>query len=157
MGVGYGWLDYQDGEDLIIRNATFEDFPQVLELAYKVHDFFPPHLRDHPLNDAQIQRTYVVSMFAPNGFVMVAEDDGNIVGCMVAGITENGWGLQVASDIFMFSQGGTKKLLVAYKAWAKDQGAHVINITDLCDQPGYQQVIESAGFKRAGTLFFGVD
>lgn len=142
---------------MIIRDATWEDWPQVLPLAYKVHEFFPAHLRDHPLNDAQIQRTYVVSMGAPNGFVSVAEDDGNIVGCLVAGISENGWGLQVASDIFMFSQGGTKKLLQAYKAWAQEKGADVINVTDLCDQPGYHEVIEAAGFKRAGTLFFGAD
>jgi len=142
---------------MIIRDATWDDWPQVLPLAYEVHDFFPSHLRDHPLNDAQIQRTYVVSLNNPISFARVAEDDGKIVGCLVAGIALNGWGLQVASDIFMFSKGGTKKLLVAYREWAKEKGADIVHVTDLCDRPGYHEVIEAAGFKRAGTLFFGVD
>lgn len=155
--MGYGRLDYQDGEGVIIRDGTWEDWPQVLPLAYEVHDFFPAHLRDLPLNDAQIQRTYVVSMAAPVGFVKVAEDEGKIVGCLVAAISENGWGLKVASDIFMFSKGGSKKLLVAYREWAKEQGADLIQITDLCGRSGYHEVIEAAGFKQAGTLFFGVE
>lgn len=142
---------------MIIRDAVFEDFDQVLQLAYEVHDFFPPHLRDHPLNDAQIQRVYVMSIYAPNAFVMVVEEEDKIVGCMVAAIALNGWGLQVASDVFMFSKGGTKKLLIAYREWAKANGADIIHVTDLCDRPGYHKVIESAGFKRAGTLFFGVE
>lgn len=143
---------------MIIRDATFDDWPQVLPLAYKVHDnIFPSHLRDLPLNDAQIQRTYVTTIYAPNGFVKVAENEGKIVGCLVAGIALNGWGLQVASDIFMFSEGGTKKLLIAYREWAKEKGADIVHITDLCGIPEYHKVIESAGFKLAGTLFFGVE
>jgi len=142
---------------VILRNATWDDWPQILPLAYEVHDFFPPHLRDLPLNDAQIQRTYAVSIMAPVAFAQVAEDENKIVGCLIAGISLNGWGLQVASDIFMFSKGGTKKLLQAYKAWAKENGADVITITDLCGRPGYHKVIEAAGFRHGGTLFVGVD
>lgn len=141
---------------MIIRDATLDDFPRCLALAYQVHDFFPAHLRDLPLNDAQIKRTFVVSMHNPIGFVKVAEKDGEVVGCMVAGISVNGWGLRVASDIFMFAQGGTKKLLEAYKEWAIDHAADEVTITDLCGRPGYHEVIEAAGFRRSGTLFSGV-
>lgn len=143
---------------MIIRDGQYEDLDHVVRLAHEVHDFFPPHLRDLPLNEAQIQRVYVTTMFSEDGFVkLVEEDDGSISGGMVAGISLNGWGLRVASDIFMLAHGGTKKLLTEYKAWAKERGADVIYVTDLCDRPGYREVIKAAGFRSAGELFFGVD
>lgn len=140
---------------MIIRDAKWEDWPTVLELAHEVHRFFPEPINQMPLNDAQIQRVYVVNMQNPNGFVKVAEKDGNVVGCMVGVIVENHWGLNCAQDLFVMSHGGTKRLLEAFREWADDKGADLTLITDLCSQPGYRNIIESVGLKSTGAVYMG--
>lgn len=140
---------------MIIRDGTFQDFGQVLDLAHEVYGNFPESLRHKPLNEAQIQRIYVLMSHSDNGFVKVVEKDGKVEGCMVGAITENHWGLQAAQDLFVMAHGGTRKLLQEFKAWAESKDADLIHVTDLCGQPGYQQVIESAGFKPLGTVLAG--
>jgi hypothetical protein len=137
---------------MIIRDGTWEDWPEVLELVHEVHGIFPEPIRSMPLNDAQCQRVYVVNMSNPNGFVKVAEEDGKVTGCMVGLIIENHWGLQTAQDLFVLAHGATRRLLEAFRDWAEEKGADLTLITDLCGRPGYEDLIKSVGFKPTGTV-----
>ena len=138
---------------IIIRDGKFEDFEILLPLAHEVHRFSP--FADLPINEAQIQRVYVMSLFSDDGFVKVAEDDGKIVGCMVGAVAVNQWGLRVAQDMFMMSRGGTGALIKIFKKWAKERDADMTLITDLCSSKGYREIIESQGFTATGTILVG--
>lgn len=156
--MGYGRLDYSDGEGVRLRDGTFDDFEKLLPLAYEVHSFTPPPVCDLPLNDAQIQRVYVVTLVSEDGFVKIAErDNGEIAGCMVGVIQENQWGLRVAQDLFNLSKGGTRMLLEAFRDWAAEKGADMTHITDLCERPGYGEMIKDVGFKANGKIYTRVD
>jgi len=137
-----------------VRDGVFEDFEKVLPLAHEVHRFSPSPFSDYPINDAAIQRTYVVQMFNPQGFVKVAEtDDGEIVGVMVGMVYENQWGLKMAQDLFMMAHGGTRMLLEAFRDWSHERGVAITQITDICNQPGYGEMIKSVGFKSGATTY----
>ena len=137
-----------------IRDAVFEDLEQLMPIAHEVHQ--SSIFAAFPMNEAYIQRTYVVMMKFDKGFVKVAEDKGKIVGFMAARITENYFGIRVAKDIFTFSVGGTDKLLREFKTWAKENDAQVTQISDFCGRKRYHDLIVDLGFMPTGINFVGV-
>ena len=136
-----------------IRDAVFEDLEQLMPIAHQVHQ--DSIFAAFPMNEAYIQRTYVVAMKFNKGFVKVVEHKGKIVGCMAGAITENHFGIRVAKDLFTFSVGGTDKLLKAFKAWAKENDAQVTQIADLCGNKRYHDLLVDLDFMPVGTNFVG--
>ena len=139
-----------------IRDARFEDLESLLELAHLVHRFLPEPLRSKPMDDVQMQRILVVTLYSDNGFAKVVEKDGKVIGCLIGVISVNQWGLKVAQDVFTLSRAKTRDLLEAFKAWAHEKDADVTHVTDLCGKPAYRKMIESVGFKNTGTVLTGV-
>lgn len=140
---------------MIIRDAKYDDFEKVMPLAHIIHANSPPPFSDRPINEATIQRIFVVSIAFEDGFAKVVEHDGEIVGVMVGVVAENHWGLRAAMDYFTFSQGGTRKLIQEFKAFARSRNADFTQITDLCGEPKYHQMLESEGLKPIGINFIG--
>lgn len=126
----------------------------MLPLAREVHAFSPKPFCDMPVNEAEVQRSFVVSMYSPDGFVKVVEKDGEVVGCMVAMAFTNHWGIKVAQDLFLMSHGGSRMLIQSYKQWAREKEA-VPMITDLCEKTGYRDLIKTCGFEAVGTNLIG--
>ncbi len=139
---------------MIIRDAVFEDLEQVMPILHDIHK--ASIFAAFPMNEAYIQRTFVVTMQFGKGFVKVVEDKGKIIGCMAAVITENHFGIRVAKDLFTYSEGGTGKLLKEFKAWAKENDAQITQISDFCGRERYHKLITDMGFMPVGINFVGV-
>ncbi len=139
---------------MIIRDAKFEDLEPLMRIAHDVHQ--SSIFAAFPMNEASIQRTFAVTMQFGKGFVRVVEHKGKVVGCMAATITENHFGIRVAKDLFTYSEGGTDKLLKEFKAWAKENDAQVIQISDFCGRRRYHDLITDLGFMPVGINFVGV-
>lgn len=139
---------------MIIRDAVFEDLEQLMPIAHEVHK--ASIFAAFPMNEANIQRTFVVTIEFDKGFVKVIEHKGKIVGCMAAAITENHFGIRVAKDLFTYSAGGTDILLKEFKAWAKENDAQLTQISDFCGRERYHDLITEMGFMPVGINFVGV-
>lgn len=134
-----------------IRDAIFNDLQDLLPLAHKAHERSP--LAGIPMNDAIMQRNFVVAMTFDSGFAKVIEHNGKVVGGLTGVIAENHCGIRCAQDMFNYSKGGSDKLIKAFKLWAEVRGAQFIQITDLSGNPRYQRLITDLGFAPGGTNF----
>lgn len=139
---------------MIIRDAVFEDLEHLMPIAHDVHK--ASIFAAFPMNEAYIQRTFVVTMKFDMGFVKVVEHNSKIIGFMAAIITENHFGVRIAKDIFTYSEGGTDKLLKEFKAWARENDAQITQISDFCGRERYHNLITDMGFMPVGINFVGV-
>lgn len=136
-----------------MRDAKFQDLEVLLPLAHEAHA--NSRFSDLEINDAVIQRNFVVAIRFGQ-FAKVIEVDGRVVGGMVGCMGENNMGIRCARDFFCFSRGGTHILISAYKAWAKERGAQIIQISDQSGNSRFQKLITGLGFESAGTNFVEV-
>ena len=134
-----------------IRDATFEDFPEVLAIKHTVFD--QSIFAGMEMNNAIIQRNFVVAVHFDQGFAKVAVHKDKVVGCLVGLIGDNPWGIRCAQDLFNYSVGGTDKLIREFKEWAEANGAMFAQITDLSGSSRYHALIERSGFEKSGTDF----
>lgn len=139
---------------MIIRDATFEDCAQLLPIGREVHA--RTAFAAFPMNEAALQRLVVTMITFPNGFAKVAERNGKVVGALIGGVSDNQWGVRCASDLFLYSKGGTDKLIKEFRAWAGERGAKFIHITDLSGRKRYHQMMRKIGFHPCGLNFVGV-
>ena len=139
---------------MIVRDAVFEDFQRLLPLAHDAHQ--SSIFAAFPMNEAVMQRNFVTAMAFEDGFVKVVEHKGKLIGGMVGIISENHFGVRCAQDLFMFSQGGSHKLIREFRSWAKTRGAQFVHITDLCGRDRYHKLVSSLGFQPSGLNFVGV-
>jgi hypothetical protein len=136
---------------MIIRDATIEDFPEILAIMHQVFD--RSIFAGMEMNDAIIQRNMVVAMHFDQGFVRVTVRNDKIVGCLAGLIGDNHWGIRCAQDFFNYSLGGTDKLITEFKEWAELNGAMFTQLTDLSGSSRFHTLIEKSGFEKAGTDF----
>ena len=134
-----------------IRDATFEDFPEVLAIMHHVFD--QSIFAGMQMNDAMIQRNFVVAMYFDQGFAKVTVHKGKVVGCLSGFISENQWGIRCAQDSFNYSVGGSDRLVRAFKEWADSNGALFTQLTDFSGSSRFHTLIEKSGFEKAGTDF----
>lgn len=139
---------------MIIRDATFTDLEHLLPLFHEAHKC--SRFRNMEMNDAVMQRNFVTAVQFDDGFAKIVTRDGRLMGGMVALIGDNHYGIRCAQDLFCYSQGGTAKLIKAYKIWARDRGALFAQMTDLSGNSRYHKLITGLGFEPAGTNFVEV-
>lgn len=139
---------------MIIRDATFEDAEALLPLAKEAHA--ASFMAAWPMNEAELQRLFVVSMAFDDGFAKVVENDGKVVGGMIGAVSNNAFGIRCGADYFTFSCGGTTELIKEFKTWALSRGAKFVHLTDLSGRPRYHQLITGLGFEPCGFNFVGV-
>jgi hypothetical protein len=139
----------------MIRPAKFEDFNQVYPLFEKVFAQSPFAGR------LELQRLHIQRMFAggcvmPAFFCEVVEHDDEIVGFMAGIVQENIWGVKMATDLFVYSEKDTHKLLRKFRTWAKEQGAEAISITNISGEPRYSELVERLGATPIGETFLEI-
>ncbi len=149
--MGYGRVHNQTGKGMIVRDAIFEDLEQLMPIAHEVHK--QSIFADTPMNEAQIQRVFVLSMNFHDGFAKVVEHKGKVVGCMFGVVVDNHFGIRCAQDLFTYSRGGTNTLIKEFKAWAKERGAQFVQISDLSGRDRYHRLIKEMGFMPQGANF----
>jgi GNAT superfamily N-acetyltransferase len=116
-----------------MRQATHNDIPAIVALGKSMHDE-SPFFRALEWDAEKVAQTAAALIEAAHGFVRVVEQDGQIVGGMMAlatphwsspDLTSCDLGLFVAED----NRGGmaAARLLLAYRDWARGLGCVIIN------------------------------
>ena len=144
----------------MIRVATEDDIPRMLELGRQLHD--ESRFSVYPLNE---QRTIDFFKTVINGgstCAFVSIQKGEIVGGFMGGVSDH-WSCDfiVAFDYSLFidkaHRNGTTaiKLIVAFEAWAQEMGADetTIGITTGVNTEGTTRLYESLGYKQVGPMF----
>ena len=131
-----------------LRDATFDDMEALMPLAREAH--LKSWMRDMPMNEAIVQRNFVVAMQFDDGYAKVVMKDGEVVGGLVGLIADNHFGIRHAQDLFCFSRGGTEMLIGNFLGWAKERGAEFVHMTDISMNLRYQKLCQTLGLERAG-------
>lgn len=134
-----------------LRDATFSDLKYLLPLAHEAH--LRSVFKNKAMNEAIMQRNFVVAMNFDDGFAKVVERGGKVVGGLVGVISDNHYGIRCAQDLFCYSRYGTPALLRNFVSWAEVRAVEFIQITDLGDNQRYQKLLRSLGFRPAGANF----
>lgn len=109
----------------MVREAVPGDFPAILEMGRRFHEFSP--WRDRPFSDeatlAMLQR------ITDSEDAVLFTNGTGILGGVVAPIYFGGG--KVAQELFWFADKGGRELLDAFEAWAKERGADGILMISL--------------------------
>lgn len=138
----------------MIRDATFEDFDELLELFRKAHG--ESIFADLPFNEAKVQRTFVTTLAFDRGYARVIERSNKILGCLAGTVVENQFGVVCAQDLLNYSHAGTDKLVKDFMGWAQKHGAIFVQITDFSEGDRYGKLLSSIGLKPAGVNYLEV-
>ena len=100
-----------------VREATPEDFPAILEMGRRFHEFSP--WRDRPFSDdATLEMLHRIT---DSDEAVLFTNGTGILGGVVAPIYFGGG--VVAQELFWFADKGGRELLDAFEQWAEDKGA----------------------------------
>lgn len=145
----------------MIRNATRDDLPMLVELSRAMVAESPRYSR-LTFAPHKLEHLFGALIDSPDGFVMVSDVEGQLVGIMAAMVTEH-WMAQerMASDFGLFIEpdyrGGTSaaRLVRSYVEWARTRGAAEITLgisTDVhADQTS--RFYQTLGLRQFGFLF----
>lgn len=143
----------------MIRSATNDDIPRLVELAALLHRTSTYAAMEF---DGGIVGSFMEQLISGVGVVFVAEIDGVVVGGLAGGITEQWFSSEkIAFDYSFFidpkSRSGftATKLARAFINWATTMGAkHVqIGITTGINVEGTSRFYRALGFEDAGIFF----
>lgn len=145
----------------MIRPATVEDIPVIVELGSKLH--IESSYRCHAFNKdkvAKLMESLIVG--GEYGVVFVAEIDGEIIGGIAGGIDEWWFGDTLHAFDFSFFiapeyRGGSAafRLLLAFQEWAKIRGAVEIDIgiSTGIHEDKTERFYEKMGYVKTGRTF----
>ena len=144
----------------MIRPATHEDIPRLIELGEQMH--VESRFASLPFDRDKVRGLFAHLIESPDGLLLVAEIDGVPIGGFAGYVVEHYFArTKVASDFGLFiepaSRGGmtAPRLLKAYIEWAKEQGAVMIQagITTGVHVEQTTRLYEKLGFRNNGQIF----
>lgn len=142
----------------MIRSATIDDLPAMLELGARMH--LESRFRDLPYDLAKVADV-LSSLIDGAGLVLVAEMHGRVVGGIVGMVVEHWFSrVKVAQDFALFIEPEHRgsmlavRLLARYEAWAREQGAHAVEmgINTGVHVEQTARLLELRGFSQAAVL-----
>lgn len=117
----------------MIRPATDQDIPRLVELAFMMHRE-SPNYRDIPFDAEKFDETLRL-LIGGAGVVFVAEKDGVVVGAVGGAVAEFFFSRErYASDIGLFVDPAHRhgilamKLVIAFKRWAEYIGVKEVRM-----------------------------
>lgn len=141
-----------------LRKATLQDIDSLLSLGFAMHAE-SPRFRRYAFLPERLRDNIAMVIGMELGFAQVAEQDGLIVGGMVAfAVPHFACDLLQACDLGIFidekHRGGTlaARLVRAYLKWADSVGAEpTIGINTGVHPQRTAQLLEALGAKQSGT------
>lgn len=144
----------------MIRNATRQDIPQMLIHGQAMHA--ESRYRVLPWDGDKVAGLIDWLIDYPDGCVIVAEEDGKIVGGFLGAITPHfcspatvaqDYGLFVTPDRRGAAIGA--ELLQAFIAWAKgrDVAMITVGVTTGVNDEGAGRLLQSVGFEQIGQVY----
>lgn len=140
----------------MVKQATPDDFPSILEMGRRFHEFSP--WRDRPFSDeATLEMLHRIT--ESDDAVLFTNGTG-ILGGVVAPIYFGGG--VVAQELFWFADKGGRELLDAFEQWADDKGASgVLMISLAMDEKTDERmgkIYERRGYRlRERNYYKGLD
>lgn len=144
----------------MIREATHEDIPALVDLGRLMHDE-SPRFRGMAYDPDRVAACMEFCIDSPHGFVRVAEEGGQIVGGFVAGVTPHYSSPDlVACDIAVFmapwARGGiaVARMAEQYRRWAEAQGATqtLIGVMTGVNVEKTVKLLQRLGWRQAGVV-----
>lgn len=143
----------------MIRAATHDDIPRLVELGQLLHD--TSSYASSGINPEKVA-TLLGQLIDGLGVVFAAEVGGEVVGGFAGAITEQWFSDDlIAFDYSLFIEPDKRhgltalKLILAFQNWAKAKGAKEIRmgITTGMNVEGTSRLYRHLGFKYVGPLF----
>lgn len=143
----------------MIRTATIDDIPQIVELGVRLH---AESSYSHISFDKEKVAGLMKMLIEKIGVVFVADRDGEIMGGIAGAVTEEWFSREkLAFDYSFFiapeHRGGMTaiRLMAAFEEWGKSLGAKRISmgITTGIHVDATAKMYQSLGFAYAGPLF----
>ncbi len=143
----------------MIRNATHDDIPTMLELGEAMHA--ESRYARYKWSVPKVRELIECLIDSDDGLALVAERDGEIIGGFLGVISERYFSDEkVANDFAMFvsqdKRGGivAAQLIRAFTAWSTKNGAEPeLGITTNVNLEATSRLLEMVGFKQSGNLF----
>lgn len=144
----------------MIRPANYEDIPALVDLGAVMHQ--ESRYRVLPYAPNKVFGLLANMIEKDTGLLIVAERNGQIVGGFMGLVVEHWFSNSlIATDFALFihpdHRGGmtAARLLKAFVAWAKEQGAALITagITTGVHTDATTRLYQSLGFEPAGIAF----
>lgn len=144
----------------MIRNATTADIPIMLDLGEAMHA--ESRYARFPWNRDKVAELIRALIASDDGLALVDEMGGMIVGGILAAIEDSFFGpARFACEFAVFAEPSARggmvgaRLLRAYVAWAREQGAALIQagITTGVTEKSSARLYSVVGFYPVGTLF----
>lgn len=145
----------------MIRPATLDDIPRMLELGRAMHAESPV-FRPYAWSDDKVRGLIDWLIHDRNGLALVCVDrGGEIIGGFLGVITEQFFSTdQVAQDYALFVDPGRrgalagKQLLEAFRRWAADRGVPaVMGVSTGVSVEATGRLVEASGFQYFGRLY----
>lgn len=133
----------------MIREATHDDLPRVVELGAAFHAMCP--YSGFPL-DREAFAEFAARLI--DGGVILLSDDG-MIGGLLSPLYFNP-SIVMGAELFWYAGTTGKALREAFEAWARDRGAQGVQFSGLADerQAAIRRVFERAGYAPAEQAFF---
>jgi GNAT superfamily N-acetyltransferase len=147
------------GGQLMIRDLTHDDLPQLLELAREMHR--TGVYAAYPMDEARVAYILTRLIEVPEALSIGYESNGELVGAFVGEIVQDLWvDVRVAADHAFYvreadrgSRAGVM-LLRAFEKWASENGADVLRpvVYAGVDNQTVNNVLQRMGYESAGTV-----
>ena len=143
----------------MIRTATHEDIPQILDLGHSLH--LESIYSSMPFDERKVE-ALILGLIDGNGVVFVSDVSGEITGGIAGGITEFWFcNERVAFDYSFFihpdHRGGMTaiRLMTAFFEWARLRQAKEVHmgITTGINTEATSRFYEKMGMTKVGPLF----
>jgi|DEB19_MinimDraft_2_1074335.scaffolds.fasta_scaffold00935_2 GNAT superfamily N-acetyltransferase len=144
----------------MIRNATSEDIPRMVELGRLMHAE-SPNFRGMRFDADKLASAVRHAINSPAGFAGVAERDGQVIGGLVAMAVPHYFSPdEVACDLALFvapeHRGGmaAARLVAAYRDWGKALGVAKVQMGVMAGVEAWmvEALCERLGARRVGVV-----
>lgn len=143
----------------MIRPATNADIPALRELLFFAWEDQAKELPG--FNEDWVRNAVKRLMVSEEGFVQVAEKDGQLIGVLIGGMAITWWSPMAQAQTLMVYVHPEHRgrvglqLIKAFMEWAKQQGAlqTVLNLSASADVERSGRLFERLGFKPQGAIF----
>lgn len=139
---------------MIIRPATLSDRDAVLSIAYAQARMYPQLKRDaHKMNDL-----FTDAVSAARHYTLVAEQDGEVKGALLAFTTNNAWAQRQNCGVMLWAseipEAGAA-MLRKFRDWIKSRRAIKVAgfAPDVDLDPRVWKLAERIGFQRHGGAY----
>jgi len=135
----------------VIRQAEEEDYDAIYGIFTKLPTVVESVYND--CDESALVRNY--GRARAHGFAKIVEHKGEVVGCMIATLSRNPWGMICAYDLVSYSTRETPGLIREYVKWARGNGVKDKNIfmSNSFGSKRYDKMIQKMGFVQDTVVY----